>query len=212
MRSYCFFPISFSLLLLAGCSSEKPATEAKPEPVVKKEAPAAIVIPDVFQTKFETTKGSFTVEVHREWAPRGAERFHALVKDGYFDDSRFFRVVPNFIIQFGLAGKPSMTAKWDKSFPDDPVIRTNRVGSVTFATAGPNTRTTQLFINLRSNQMLDEQGFAPFGQVVEGMEVVLRLYSGYGERPDQGLITSGGNTYLEAQFPNLDVIKKASIL
>jgi cyclophilin family peptidyl-prolyl cis-trans isomerase len=105
-----------------------------------------------------------------------------------------------------------MTAKWDKPIPDDPVIRTNREGSITFATAGPNTRTTQLFINLRSNQALDEQGFAPFGQVVEGFDVVLRLHSGYGERPDQGMITRRGNAYLESLFPNLDVIKKASIL
>jgi peptidyl-prolyl cis-trans isomerase A (cyclophilin A) len=211
MRRFYTFPISFSLLLLAGCSREKPSTEAKPEPVVKKEEPAAAPVPTVFKVKFETTKGRFIVEAHREWAPRGVERFHALVKDGYFDDSRFFRVVPNFIIQFGLAGNPSMTAKWDKPIPDDPVIRTNREGSITFATAGPNTRTTQLFINLRSNQALDEQGFAPFGQVVEGLDVVLRLHSGYGERPDQGMITRRGNAYLESLFPNLDVIKKASI-
>ncbi|HWR35576.1 MAG TPA: peptidylprolyl isomerase, partial [Clostridia bacterium] len=152
------------------------------------------------------------VEVHRDWAPIGARRFEELVKAGYYNGARFFRVVPNFVVQFGLAADPAVTRKWDKTIPDDPVLQTNRVGSLVFATAGPNTRTTQLFINLKSNQSLDDQGFAPFAMVVEGMDVVQNIYPGYGENPDQGQITARGNAYLTTAFPKLDYIKKATIL
>ena len=141
--------------------------------------------PAVFRTRIDTTAGSFVIETHRDWSPKGADRFYELVRKHYYDNSRFFRVVPNFVVQFGLAASPAMTKKWDKEIADDPVLRTNRVGALTFATAGPNTRTTQVFISTRSNQSLDSQGFAPFGQVTEGMEIVLQLYSGYGEQPDQ---------------------------
>ena len=152
------------------------------------------------------------VEVDKSWAPKGAQRFYELVRAGYFDGNRFFRIVPKFIVQFGMSGDPAMTKKWDKNITDDPVTQTNRVGSITFATAGPNTRTTQLFINLNSNQMLDGQGFAPFGMVVEGMPVVESLNKEYGERPDQDSIRQRGNAYLNEQFPRLDYIKKAEVL
>jgi peptidyl-prolyl cis-trans isomerase A (cyclophilin A) len=207
---------SFACLLLAACTN---APEAKKEvpAEVKKEAPAEAkqesksAVPDVFKVRFTTSKGPFVVEAHREWAPLGVERFYQLVKDGYFNEARFFRVVPNFVVQFGIAANPKTTKKWDNAIQDDPVLRTNRQGSLTFATAGRNTRTTQLFINLRSNQSLDADGFAPFAQVIEGMNVVTSIYAGYGEQPDQEAITKRGNAYLNEQFPKLDYIKTAVI-
>jgi peptidyl-prolyl cis-trans isomerase A (cyclophilin A) len=196
--------------------------EAKPPEPPKAPEPAKIEekktkelpkdAPDNFRVKFTTSKGPFVVEVHKAWAPKGAQRFYELVKDHYYDGNRFFRIVPKFIVQFGMAADPAMGRKWDKNISDDPVTQTNRTGSVTFATAGPNTRTTQLFINLNSNQGLDAQGFAPFGMVVEGMSVVEGLNAEYGERPDQGEIKSRGNAYLNAQFPRLDYIRKAEIV
>ena len=168
--------------------------------------------PDTFNAHFETSAGAFTVQVTRAWAPVGADRFYNLVKNGFFDGTRFFRVVPGFVVQFGLSGDPAVSARWHTaSIPDDPVAQHNTRGTITFATAGPNTRTTQLFINFGDNVNLDGQGFAPFGRVVDGMGVVDKIYSGYGERPDQGLIESQGNTYLASQFPRLDSIAKATI-
>jgi peptidyl-prolyl cis-trans isomerase A (cyclophilin A) len=190
----------------------EPTAKEPEKPKAKAEKPKSTVAPDNFKVKFTTSKGPFIVQVHKEWAPKGVQRFYELVQDGYFDGNRFFRIVPNFIVQFGMSGDPAMTKKWDKNIPDDPVTQTNRTGSVTFATAGPNTRTTQLFINLRSNQMLDPQGFAPFGTVVEGMNVVESFNKEYGERPDQDSIRQRGNAYLNTQFPNLDYIKKAEVL
>jgi peptidyl-prolyl cis-trans isomerase A (cyclophilin A) len=193
--------------------SKPPAETAKaPEPAAKAPATESKTAPDTFKVKFTTSKGPFVVEVHKAWAPKGAQRFYELIKDGYYNNNRFFRVVPKFIVQFGMAGDPAMTRKWDKNFPDDPVLQTNRAGSLTFATAGPNTRTTQLFINLGSNQALDGQGFAPFGTVVEGMNVVESLYKGYGEAPDQDQIRRSGNAYLNQNFPKLDYIEKAEIV
>jgi peptidyl-prolyl cis-trans isomerase A (cyclophilin A) len=205
-------------LLLTGCSKsgEQPKTAEEKAPAAPsqpaeqpKPGPEA---PATFKVHFDTSKGPIVIEVHREWAPIGADHFYELVKSGYYDGARFFRVVPNFVVQFGLAGDPAVTKKWDKPIPDDPVLQTNRVGSIVYATAGPNTRTTQLFINLRSNQMLDGQGFAPFGIVLDdGMKVVEQIYAGYDERPDQGAITSQGNAYLNPNFPKLDYIRKATI-
>jgi peptidyl-prolyl cis-trans isomerase A (cyclophilin A) len=207
-------------LALSGCSSSQPSKEAaeerkasEPAPAPKApEAPPAGTAPDTYKVKFTTSKGPFVVEVHKAWAPKGAQRFYDLVKAGYYNENRFFRIVPNFIVQFGMAGDPAVSRKWNKEFPDDPVSQTNRAGSLTFATAGPNTRTTQLFINLKSNQGLDGQGFAPFGMVVEGMSVVEGLYKGYGELPDQDQIRASGNAYLNAKFPKLDYIKTAEIM
>jgi peptidyl-prolyl cis-trans isomerase A (cyclophilin A) len=216
-------PAVAGILFLAGCAggpqTKKAAEEPQPKPpAVEEKAPAAAPAAkqepsaNVFKVRFDTSRGPFVVEVHRDWAPLGAKRFEDLVKDGYYDGARFFRIVPNFVVQFGLAASPAMTKKWDKPIKDDPVTQTNRLGAITFATSGPNTRTAQLFINLRSNQMLDSQGFAPFGRVVEGMDVVEKLYPGYGENPDQDLITRRGNKYLEESFPKLDYIKKATII
>lgn len=168
--------------------------------------------PEQFLARFETSKGVFVIRVERAWAPIGADRFYNLVKNGFYDETRFFRVMPRFIIQWGISGNPRYTSVWEKArLDDDPVLRSNTRGYVTYATAGPNTRTTQLFINFGQNSSLDGQGFAPFGRVTEGMEVVEKLYAGYGEAPDQEAINRQGNAYLKAQFPNLDYIRKATI-
>ncbi len=168
--------------------------------------------PALFRVQFTTPKGPFTVEVHRDWAPNGADRFYKLVNSGFFNGDRFFRVVPNFVVQWGIHGDPVVQLNWrSKTIPDDPVKESNRRGSITFATAGPNTRTTQLFINLADNPSLDGQGFSPFGQVISGLNVVESLYSGYGESPDQNEIQMQGNAYLQAQFPKLDYIENAKI-
>lgn len=175
--------------------------------------------PATFRARFTTTKGNFVILVHRDWAPYGADRFYELMKLHLFDDNYFFRVLPNFIVQWGISGDPKTAKDWSSlSIPDDPANVPNKRGTVTFATAGPNTRTTQLFINLRDNPRLDEQGFTPFGEVSEGMNVVESLYSGYGEGapngsgPDQNAITDVGNSYLEEHFPSLDHITKAEII
>jgi peptidyl-prolyl cis-trans isomerase A (cyclophilin A) len=163
--------------------------------------------------RFDTTKGSFVVEVHRAWAPRGADRFYNLVRLGYFDDATFFRVVDDFMVQFGIHGDPEVSSAWrGAEIPDDQVKQSNTRGMVTFATRGPDTRTTQLFINYKDNSFLDRQGFAPFGRVVEGMSVVDQIYSGYGESPDQGRAQSEGNRYFRGEFPKLDYIESARVI
>mmetsp|Transcript_151764 Transcript_151764/g.486950 ORF Transcript_151764/g.486950 Transcript_151764/m.486950 type:complete len:300 (+) Transcript_151764:93-992(+) len=163
--------------------------------------------------------GSFTVLVHPDWAPVGAQRFSELVKQNFFSDIRFFRVISGFMAQFGIAGDPAAAAKWkNANIKDDPSKETNARGRVTFATAGPGTRTTQMFINFKDNSFLDTQGFPPFGEIVEGMEVVDTLYKGYGEGfpqghgPDQGKVQSGGNAYLNRDFPKLSYIVKAELV
>lgn len=169
--------------------------------------------PETFKAQFETTKGKFTVEVTRALAPNGADRFYNLVKSGYFKDAEFFRVVPGFMVQFGIHGDPAVSAKWrEANITDDPVKTSNARGTITFATAGPNTRTTQLFINFADNAFLDGQGFSPFGKVIEGMDVVDKINSESGERPNQGQIQMEGNAYLKKEFPNLDAINSASIV
>lgn len=174
--------------------------------------------PTAYKAKFDTSKGSFVVEVQRDWAPNGADRFYNLVKNGFYDNTRFFRVIPGFMVQFGINGDPAVAAAWrDANIKDDPVKQSNARGTVTFATAGPNTRTTQVFVNFGNNDFLDNQGFSPFGKVVSGMDVVDSLYGGYGEGapggkgPNQGLIQQQGNAYLEQGFPKLDYVKKATI-
>ena len=174
--------------------------------------------PATYKAKFDTSKGPFVVEVYRGWAPNGADRFYNLVKNGFFDDARFFRVLEGFMAQFGINGDPKISAVWrDANIQDDPVKQSNVRGNLSFATAGPNTRTTQVFINFGDNAGLDGQGFSPFGKVVSGMEVVDSLYNGYGEGapggqgPNQGQVQMQGNAYLEKAFPKLDYIKKATI-
>ena len=205
-----------SFLLLASCSSSNNSqnkTDETAKPAATQAAQPAETSPvGDFKVLMATSKGDITIEVHRDWAPIGAQRFYDLVQSGFYDNARFFRYVPNFIIQFGLAADPAVTKKWDRNLADDPVTHTNRAGSVTFATAGPNTRTTQLFINLRSNQSLDEQGFAPFAQIVDGMDVTAKIYSGYGEQPDQGAIQHQGNAYLLESYPKLDYIRTAKVI
>jgi peptidyl-prolyl cis-trans isomerase A (cyclophilin A) len=175
--------------------------------------------PEAFRVRFETTKGDFTIEVTRAWAPKGTDRFYRLVTEGYFKDIRFFRVLPGFMAQFGLSGNPALNAKMDSlQIPDDPVTQSNKRGMLTFATAGPNTRSNQFFINYGDNARLDSQGFSPFGSVVDGMKVVDAMYSGYGEGvpngpgPSQDSIAKKGNEYLQRAFPKLDYIKSATIV
>lgn len=169
--------------------------------------------PDVFKVKFECTNGDFVVECHRDWAPLGVDRFYELVQSAFFDNSSFFRVIPNFVVQFGLAADPAVTAKWKNNrIKDDPVTESNKEGYITFATSGPNSRTTQLFINTGNNQRLDTMGFSPFGKVIEGLDVVKAINSEYSEKPNQAMITKDGNTYLKTNFPNLDFIRKATLV
>ena len=174
--------------------------------------------PAVYKAKFDTTKGVFVIEVTREWAPLGADRFYNLVKNGFYDDVRFFRVISGFMVQFGIHGDPKVSAPWrDAQIKDDPVRQSNKRGYVTYAMAGPNTRTSQVFINFGDNGSLDSQGFSPFGRIVSGMNVVDALNAEYGEGapsgrgPDQSRMQREGNAYLMKDFGKLDYIKKAAI-
>jgi peptidyl-prolyl cis-trans isomerase A (cyclophilin A) len=169
--------------------------------------------PAIYRVKFATTAGDFGVEVSRAWAPLGADRFYNLVKNNFFTDVAFFRYVPGFIVQWGIPADPKVASAWcSAKIPDDSWKKSNSRGTITFATGGPFTRTTQVFINLKDNSFLDSQGFTPFGAVTEGMDVVQRLYSGYGEKPDQSSIQKQGKAYLDKKFPKLDTIKSATIL
>lgn len=238
MKKYLYGLSICAPLALAGCggspepAEKAPATTlaAKPsEPgAVPADAAAAALYnpalaadeaPAQFQVKVETTKGDFVIEVQRDWAPRGADRFYNLVRMGYYDDVAFFRVLDGFMAQFGIHGDARVNKAWrDAEFPDDPVRQSNRRGYLSFATAGPGTRTTQLFINYSDNSNLDRMGFSPFAKVVSGMEVVDSLHSGYGEGapqgggPSQELIQREGNAYLKSNFGKLDFIKKASLV
>jgi peptidyl-prolyl cis-trans isomerase A (cyclophilin A) len=181
--------------------------------VAAQDAPKATAAPESYRVKFETSCGNFTIEVQRKWAPLGADRFHELVTAGFYDECRFFRVVPGFVVQWGMNGDPAVYAKWkDRVFADDKVTESNLKGFVSFASRGPDTRTCQLFINLADNQRLDELGFAPFGKVIEGLDVVEKINAEYGQMPNQGLIQEQGNEYLKARFPKLDYIKKATVV
>lgn len=175
--------------------------------------------PDVYKVKFATTKGVIVVQVTRAWSPLGADRFYNLVKNGFYDSASFFRVVPGFVVQFGISAKPAVSKAWQAAtIKDDPVAQSNHRDYLSFATGGPNTRTTQVFINLRDNTNLDGMGFSPFGQVVEGTDIVDQLYSGYGDDPsmggsgpDQGRVQNEGKAYLDKDFPKLDSIKSAVV-
>lgn len=191
------------LLLAAMASSFAGALMAQDKPA-----------PEKFRVKFETTKGDFVIDVTREWAPVGADHFHASVTSGFYDECRFFRVLPDFMVQFGVNGDPKLQRKWgDTQLKDDPVKESNKRGFVTYAkTDRPNSRSTQLFINFANNARLDQDGFAPFGKVSEGMEVVDKINAEYAQQPNQGAIKAEGNAYLKSQFPRLDYIKKATVL
>ncbi len=172
--------------------------------------------PETYKAKFTTTKGDFVVEITRGWAPLGADRFYNLVKYHFYDDASIFRVVPGFVVQFGIPAKPAVSKVWARAnMKDEPVTQKNLPGYLTYAkTAMPNTRSTQIFINLQDNsEGLDRQGFAPFGHVVEGMEVIGKFYGGYGDNgPDQERLTNEGKAYVDQNFPQLDIIKTAVIV
>ena len=203
----------------APLSSEPAAPAAHHTPADLDPALATQKAPDVFRARFTTSNGAFVIEVHRDWAPNGADRFYNLVKLGVYDDTRFFRAIGGFMVQFGIPGNPQVAAKWrDANIPDDPTRQSNVRGFVSFAQTGnPNSRTTQVFIDYGDNSKLDASNFAPFGQVVDGMDVVATLYKGYGEGapsgngPSQDRIQSEGNAYLDAEFPKLDRIIAATI-
>jgi len=199
------------LVLLLVASSI--ALAQAPKPSLTNPASLSEKAPAMFNAKFDTSAGTFVIQVHRDWAPIGADRFYNLVKSGFFDDCRFFRVVPNFMVQFGINGDPAVQRNWkDASIKDESVKESNAPGYITFAKSSlPNSRTTQVFINFKDNSGLNGQGFAPFGKVTMGMDVVNKIYSGYGEQPDQGQIQAQGNAYLSKSFPKLDYIKKATI-
>ena len=213
MRRIAYTLSAAGCLALMGCSS--------PDDTKKKEAapaPGKEVVPDVFHVKLDTSKGTIDIEVHRDWAPAGATHFFQLVKSGFYGGARFFRVVRGFVVQFGINGDPQTNAMWaNATLPDDPVKQHNVTGTVTYAMRGPNTRNTQLFINLADNRSLDSRGFAPIGKVVDGMPAVLELYSSYGDMPpmgqgpDPGRLQQQGNDYLDSHFPRLDFIKKATV-
>jgi peptidyl-prolyl cis-trans isomerase A (cyclophilin A) len=182
--------------------------------------PAALTeqAPATYKARFDTSKGVFVIDVRREWAPVGADRFYNLVKNGFYDENRFFRVISGFMVQFGINGNPQVSTPWrNAQIKDDPVKQSNKRGFITFATSGPNSRTTQVFINFGDNSRLDGMGFASFGQVSTGMNVVDQLYSDYGEGapqgrgPNQGRMQGEGNAYLTKDFPNLDFVRKATI-
>lgn len=203
----------------AQAPSSRPNTAAsKPSTAVSRASllnPASLTAraPANFRVRFTTSAGDFVVEVQRDWAPLGADRFYNLVSSGFFTNASFFRVVPGFVVQFGLNADPAVNKVWQHAdIQDDPVKQSNKRGTLVFATAGRNTRTTQLFINSADNSRLDAMGFAPFGKVTEGMDVADKIYAGYGERPRQNLIVEQGDSYVSKNFPRIDKIKLARIL
>jgi peptidyl-prolyl cis-trans isomerase A (cyclophilin A) len=213
------------LFLLSACADTAPASsdalDATPEPPEALMNPALLTetAPASFKVQARTTRGDFVIQVTRAWAPNGADRFYNLVKAGYYSDIAFFRVIAGFMAQFGIHGDPRVSAVWREArITDDPVAQSNTRGRLTFATSGPNSRTTQLFINLVDNARLDTMGFAPFGEVVSGMEIVDALHAGYGEGaprglgPDQGRIQREGNAYLRAEFGQLDYLLGCDLL
>lgn len=205
-----------ALSLVGACAvtAEQDAPAALANPAALKET-----APATYTANFDTSAGAFVITVTRNWAPHGADRFYNLVKNGFFNEVRFFRAIPNFMVQFGIHGTPGIAAAWrSASLPVDKVVQSNRRGFVTYAMRGsPDTRTTQVFINFRDNANLDGMGFAPFGQVTSGMDVVDKIYTGYGEGaprgsgPDQARLQAEGNAYLMKSFPKLDYVKTATI-
>jgi peptidyl-prolyl cis-trans isomerase A (cyclophilin A) len=234
MKLRSLFLLALAVALAGSACGRRDQPSPSPSPTVAEATPTPVPTPlpplldpeqamepapDRFRVRFDTTKGPFVIEVRRGWAPHGADRFYNLVRLGYYDEVTFFRVIDDFMVQFGIHGDPEVSAAWRYAeIPDDPVAQSNTRGMVTFATRGPNTRTAQIFINYKDNSPLDRQGFAPFGRVVEGMAVVDKLYSGYGEGaprgagPDQGRAQAEGNRYFRGDFPKLDHIKSAALV
>ena len=201
------------LASLAAVAAQSGSAKLKDPAALNEKAPAT------FNVNFDTSVGSFVVTVNRDWAPAGADRFYNLVKNGFFTDVRFFRAIPGFMVQFGIHGDPAVSAAWRGArLPVDKVTQSNKRGFITYAMGGsPDTRTTQMFINFGDNTNLDAMGFAPFGQVTKGMDVVDKIYQGYGEGaprgkgPEQGRVQAEGNAYLNKEFPKMDYIKSATI-
>jgi peptidyl-prolyl cis-trans isomerase A (cyclophilin A) len=225
LRLNLFFAVAFFAALATAWADDTNQPAATPDKTVTATPdftdPSKLTAqaPETFKAQFDTTKGKFIIEVKRSQAPFGADRFYNLVRSGYFKDIAFFRVIPGFVCQFGIHGDPAVSAKWrEANIIDDPVKASNTRGAVTFAMGGPNTRTTQMFINFGDNSRLDGMGFPPFGKVVEGMDVVDKINGEYGEGspdgmgPNQGRVQFEGNAYLKKEFPNLDYIKSATIL
>jgi peptidyl-prolyl cis-trans isomerase A (cyclophilin A) len=224
--TFCFLAVLFPSGVRAKVSAQAGSTAAAPkqssatqhtastrlDPALLHPSTLKATAPDEYEVTFKTTAGDFVVKVTRAWAPLGADRFYNLVRHGFFSNAAFFRVVPGFVVQFGLNANPAVNAAWEKAYiKDDPVTQSNHTGFLTFATAGPNTRTTQLFISLGENASLDKMGFSAFGQVTSGMDVVQKIFPGYGESPDQAQITAEGKTYLDKNFPKLDHIISATV-
>jgi len=213
--------------LVGACGGGEPQEEEQPQaaaPAVEASSPLLApdslieTAPDMYRVLFETSVGTIVVQVNRAWAPNGADRFYNLVKNGYYDDTRFYRVVEGFMAQFGLKGVPAVDQAWrDAKFPDDPFTQSNKRGTITFAHAGTDTRTTQVFFNFKDNTHLDESGFTPFGEVVEGLDVMDEIYSGYGELPpagngpDYAKAWVQGNTYLDQEFPEMTKVLSAKL-
>lgn len=223
-RGFGFATISCVLIILAWVGAvpaeETEAESAQPNPALFDATLATEKAPDTFKVNVETTAGSFVIEVHREWAPHGADRFYNLVKIGYYTNVAFYRVIPGFMAQAGMSGDPKVSAVWlNAKIPADERRQSNTVGRVTYAMGGdPGSRTAQIFINFGDNSYLDEMGFAPFGEIVEGFESVQALYGGYGEGaprgsgPNQNTLYRGGNAYLKGSFPKLDYIVSATVV
>jgi len=226
-RSFCVALLA-SASFVAGCGGEPQAEpEAQPETAAPAQQPLnplldpgrfTEVAPETYRVRMETSEGAIVIQVNRAWAPNGADRFYNLVKNGYYDDTRFYRVIADFMAQFGLNKDPQVNAMWrGAAIVDDPATQSNTRGRVTFAMAGPNTRTTQVFINFKDNAYLDESGFAPVGEVVEGLDVVDRIYSGYGETQPRGpgvdyqKAFAEGTPYLEANYPQLTKILSTTL-
>jgi peptidyl-prolyl cis-trans isomerase A (cyclophilin A) len=218
MTNASFLSTSLAVVLVVATASVS-AGQKTGRATGQKPAAAKQTAPATYRVNFDTSAGTFVVEVHRDWARHGADRFYTLVSKRFYDNCRFFRVIPDFMVQFGISGDPAVSKVWREApLPVDPVKQSNKRGFITYAMAGrPDTRTTQVFINFRDNVNLDAQGFAPFGQVVSGMEVVDKIYSGYGEGaprgkgPDQERLQAEGNAYLMKEFPKLDYIKQARL-
>lgn len=220
MKAFVRFRTATLLLVLtAACGGER-----APEPQAQQRSPIFYPkrltekAPEDFTARFETSEGDFVIEVHRAWSPAGADRFYNLVANGFYDDVRVYRVIPGFMAQFGLNGDPVVSYQWRNAIiVDDPVVASNARGRVSFAKGGPNSRTTEVFINYRDNAALDENGFSPFGEVVEGMDVVDRFYGDYGDGPPRGQgpyqaqVQAQGNEYLDAEFPELTRILRARV-
>ena len=202
-------------MLAAGCGGSGSNSSSGPPAALLHPAKLKLKAPQLYTVTFKTTKGTFTIGVHRTWAPLAADRFYNLVKARFFDGAEFFRVVPNFVVQFGISPYPAVSKAWQNAtIPDDKYVGvSNGRGGVSFAAAGPNSRTTQVFINTGNNQALDQQGFTPFGAVDSGLDVVDKLYSGYGDKPtpQQGQMMEQGNAFLKKNYPKLDSIKSARV-